>query len=159
MYALKAIFYIICIFFSIFQSKDLDNTVKEYIKSTFLKKILKRIIILSIFIDILMIITVIITTILIYFNINIDRIVINLPPSVVILQFAFLSIIESLIRLRDLRRQGKDYWEIIIEIIFSRDPSIYYGANFLVVIIFFLLILLLYLIVNLICELVIWIKF
>ena len=159
MYALKAIFYIISIFCLIFQAKDLDDTVKEYIKSTFWKKILKRIIILSNYIYILMIITIIITTILIYFNINIDRIVINLPPLVAILQFVFLSIIQSLIILRDLRRQGKDYWEIITYIIFSRDPSFYYGAIFLAVIIFFLLILLLYLIVNLICELVIWIKF
>lgn len=158
MYALKAIFYIISIFCLIFQSKDLDDTVKEYIKSTFWKKILKRIIILSNYIYILMIITIIITTILIYFNINIDRIVIDLPPLVVILQFVFLSIIQSLIILRDLRRQGKDYWEIITEIN-SNNPDLYYGAIFLAVIIFFLLILLLYLIVNLICELVIWIKF
>lgn len=131
-----------CIICFYVQSKRTNNIVKKRIKSPIIKKGVKWFIILSNFTYSLMIIVLALSLI----NINIYQS--SYLFIVGILQFMFITALESLIILRDKihqnQEQDKEFWEIIWEIF--NDRNILYGLVYLLLLIQILSLLLIVLI-------------
>lgn len=130
-----------CIICFYVQSKRTNNIVKKRIKSPIIKKGVKWFIILSYFTCFLMIIVLALSLI----NINIYQS--SYLFIVGILQFMFITALESLILLRDKihQDQDKEFWEIIWEIF--NDRNILYRLVYLVYLLLLIQILSLLLIV------------
>lgn len=129
-----------CIICFYVQSKRTNNIVKKRIKSPIIKKGVKWFIILSNFTYSLMII------VLALYLININIYQSSYLFIVGILQYMFITALESLILLRDKihQDQDKEFWEIIWEI--NDDRNISYGLVYLLLLIQILSLLLIVLI-------------
>ena len=131
---------LVCIICFYVQSKRTNNIVKKRIKSPIIKKGVKWFIILSNFTYSLMII------VLALYLININIYQSSYLFIVGILQYMFITALESLILLRDKihQDQDKEFWEIIWEI--NDDRNISYGLVYLLLLIQILSLLLIVLI-------------